>query len=549
MSKNTLLLIAILGLALFLRIWGLDYGLPYFLIDDERTLVYTSLKMAELKTLIPTLHPEEFKITFYAPLMSYVYLFFLTPFILLKYLLGSFTDFRELANYFILNPSSLWLIARAVNVLMGTAAVYLIYLIGKKTCNTGVGLISASLLTFSFYNIQFSHFTRPWGPAVFFICLIMLLSLHIFKSPQKKHYLWAGVAGGLGLGAHYAAAFGMAIFFVAHYFSDKFSFLEKTKNKNLWLAVFIFVLLSLVFILVNLQLFFSWTGISRLSEYGTTAKSFAGYLRIFTTYFKILLFLEPVILISSLLGIIILWFKSKKLFFISLSWPIIYISSLYLFFYAEFYKPITYYVILIIPWLAVLAGFGIYSLISKLQNYKKAIIVMLLLLYPFLTAAQYGYLFSQKDTRILAKDWVEENIPTGTKILSNWSYINPIPTKEAILFQRSLDENSLRAADYVLLELNNENYPQPAYNILKLAYIDKEKLLLDKDYQYFLVEFWDKQELSQKEMRLLETGQLIHEFKQGRLEKAENINSRFFQPIFLLFSLKKLGPTVRIYKL
>lgn len=541
-SQHIILLFVILGLALFVRIWGIDYGLPYFLIDDERTLVYTSLKMAELKTLIPTLHSEEFKIAFYAPLMSYIYLLFSLPFILIKYLLGPFSNFSELANYFALNPASLWLIARIINALMGTAAVYLIYLIGKKAVNGWVGLTAAFLLATSFYNAQFSHFTRPWGPAVFFVCLIMLSSLYIFKSPQRKYYLWTGAAGGLALGAHYAAAFGMVIFFMAHYFSGKFSFFKKTKDRNLWLAISVFALLGLVFILANLQLFLGWVGITRLSEYGTSSKSLAGYLRIFAAYFKTLLFLEPVILIPFLLGAAILWFKSKKMFFVSLSWPIIYISCLYVFFYPEFYKPITYYIILIIPWMAVLAAFAIYYLISKLRNPLKAAAVLLLLLYPFSTAVFYSYLLSQKDTRILAVEWVEENIPPETKIISNLSYANPIPTKKAILFQKSLDENSLRAADRALLNLADEDYPRPAYNILKSAYIDKEKSLSNHGYQYFLVEFWDETEL-------LGMGQLIKEFKQGQSEEVKNINSRFLEPISTIFNLKRLGPTVQIYVL
>ena len=533
---------AILGLALLLRIWGLDYGLPYFLIDDERTLVYASLKMAELKTIVPTLYPEEFKIAFYAPLMSYIYLLFFIPFILIKYLLGSFSNFGELADYFVLNPAPLWLIARAVNAFMGTAAVYLVYLIGKKAVNGCVGLIAAFLLATSFYNVQLSHFTRPWGPAVFFVCLIMLFSLYILKSPRRKYYLLAGAAGGFGLGAHYAAAFGMAIFVIAHYFSGRFSFFAKTKDKNFWLAVLIFSLLALVFILVNLPLFLGWVGITRLSEYGTSSKSLAGYWRIFAAYFKVLLFLEPVILIFSLLGAVMLWFKSKKMFFISLSWPVIYISCLYFFFYPEFYKPITYYIILIVPWLAVLAGFAVYGLISRLQGPLKAIAVLLLMLYPFSAAAFYSYLISQKDTRILAVDWIEGNIPAGAKIISNLSYANPTPTKEAILLQKSLDENSLRAADRVLLDLADEDYPRPAYNILKLAYMNKEEPLPERGYGYFLTESWGETAFPAK-------GRLVKEFKQGELEESQNINGRFFEPIFIIFNLKRLGPTVQIYVL
>src|SRR3989338_8906418 len=111
MIMRAYLLIFIFVLAAFLRIWGINYGLPYFLVNDERALVYAALKMAELKTLIPAFHPGSFEIMnpMYNFLLSYVYLIFLAPFILIKYFIGSFSNFTELYNYFILNPSSLFL--------------------------------------------------------------------------------------------------------------------------------------------------------------------------------------------------------------------------------------------------------------------------------------------------------------------------------------------------------------------------------------------------------------------------------------------------------
>ena len=44
-------------------------------------------------------------------------------------------------------------------------------------------------------------------------------------------------------------------------------------------------------------------------------------------------------------------------------------------------------------------------------------------------------------------------------------------------------------------------------------------------------------------------GQLIKEFKQGQLEEAKDVNGRFFEPISIIFNLKRLGPTVQIYVL
>ena len=250
-DKKSLLLILVLSLAVFIRVWGLDYGLPYFFINDERALVYGALKLGELKTLIPAFNPAEFHVLYYAPLMSYLYLIFLVPFILIQYFIGSFSNFAEIASYFTINPGPVWLVARFVNALMGVAAVYLIYLIGRKMMNYWVGLISALFFTFSFLHLQFSHFTRIWGPTLFFVLLIMLLSLYIYKTPKRKYYLLMGIVGGLSFGTNYITPFALFIFLMAHFLAGKDSFWQKLKNKNLWITITVFAVLAAVFILDN----------------------------------------------------------------------------------------------------------------------------------------------------------------------------------------------------------------------------------------------------------------------------------------------------------
>ena len=539
----------ILFLALLLRLWGTDFGLPYFLVNDERALVYGALKMGELKTLIPALHPQEFDILNpkYNVLMSYVYLFSLTPFILIKYFIGNFQNFTELGNYFILNPSFLWLIARIVTVLIGTGTVYLVYLIGRKMFGYSVGLLAALFLALSFLHVQLSHFARPWAPMVFFVSLIMLLSPYIRQSPQKKYYLLAGVAGGLAFGVSPGSLFFMFIFVLAHFLTTG-SFARKLKDKNLWLSLLVFVPLVLFFILTNPRSF--WV-LGFGEESLTTPKSIVNYLQIFVSYFKLIFFSEPVISIFSLLGIIFFWFKSKKMVLLVLSWPIFYISTLYFINYTEFMEAEIQnrYMTVVIPWLAILAGFAADRLTAKLQNPVKAILIFLIFIFPFGAALQYDWLLNQRDTRVLALEWVEENISAGAKIISNWSSVNPSPTKEAILFQKELDGKSLRVADQVLLNLSDKDYPRPAYNILKLAYIDKEKWVVPQDAQYFLAAFWKEQDLSAEERALIQSAELVKEFKQGQLEKPEDINDNFLRPVSILFSLERFGPTVRIYQI
>ncbi len=549
--KKNWSLICIIGLALFLRFWGLNYGLPYFLIDDERTLVYGALKMGELKTLIPALHAEEFKILYYAPLMSYIYLFFITPFVLIQYFTGHFANLAEIANYFVIDPGPIWLIARAINALIGAASVFLLFLIGKKAFNNWVGLISASFLTTSFLHIQFSHFTRLWGPSLFIVLLVMFLSLCIWKSPKIKYYLWMGIVGGLGFGTNYILPVTLFIFLMAHFATGKNSILNKLKDRKLWLTIVVFVLLAGIFTMIFPQLFVGWTGLGRLEGALAANRSFSQFLFVSFAYMKALLFYEPLVLIFSLVGLAFFYFKSKGLALVFLTWPVFWLLITYFILHGGYIggNPHLHYILVIIPWLILPASYAVYQLAAKLPSVLRIILLILVFAYPAAASLQYVNLLGQKDTRILAKEWVEENIPQGSRIVSNWNYINPIPTKESILLQEELDEDSIRALDKALLKTESSEYPQPSYNLLKLAYVDKEKWIIPQDYQYFLVFFWKEENLLPEEKRIMERGRLIAEFKQSDAGNPENINAGLYMPVSTIFYWDRLGPIVRIYEL
>jgi len=547
------LILFILFLALLTRILGINYGLPYFFVGDERSLIAGALKMAELKTLIPAFHPQEFKLLYYPPLMSYIYLAFLGPIIGLKYLTGSFVNFQDFKTYLVLNPGFIWFFGRLLNVLIGIGTIYLIYLIGKKVFNEWTGLLAATFLTFSFLHIQLSHFTRHWVPTLFFTYLVIFFAFSFCKQPHKKYYFLAGLFSGLAFGISYVTALSWIVILLAHFLCRDSSFFDKLKCKNLWIGFVIFLILSLVFILLYPQEFLRMT----IGEDTglTTNKSLINYLLSFIYYFKILVFYEPIILLFSLFGFLLLIFHQKRHLIIFLAFSLLYITVLYLFFHNE-----PRYIILIVPWLCILAGYSVYILISQItkRNLSSLLIFLVLFLifcYPIAVSIKYGELLTQKDTRILAKEWIEKNIHPESKIVTDWAGIKLIPDKKSILLQRKLDENSLRVADRVLLNLDNSKYPQVKFSVLRLHFIG-EKLpkdlfpyIKDNNYQYFVVDYWQKKELTSQDKSIIKKGHLIKKFTTGVGNISYDINNNFIKPISIIFHLKRLGPIVEIYKL
>lgn len=552
--KKHWLLIVILGLALSVRLWGIDYGLPYFLVNDERPLVYAALKMGELKTLIPSLHPEEFDIMNYRYnfLMSYVYLIFLIPLVLLYYLFGSFASFSELTNYFIFNPEPIWLLARVVNVLIGVATIFLVYLAGKKMVNRSVGLLSAAFLAFSFLHVQLSHFTRPWVPMTLLAALTMLLALRIWRQPKTKHYLLTGLVLGLAYGINSGAIVIIFIFLLAHFMPHGVSALwRKMKDKNLWFFFIVFIAVAAFFAAINPN---NSSNMLLAAQSLFSGKSGLGLWQAFYFHIRGLFFYEPLVLLFSLAGLTILYAKSKKLFFIGLSWPVFYIAFLYFINCincVEFPEELmmSRFLLVLLPWLSILAGFAVYRLTAILSRNFKMLAVVLIFALPAAVAFQYSRLLSVGDNRAAGLAWVEQNIPDGAKIMSSWGGLNPVPTKEAIILQKTIDAASLRVTDEALLRMPDESYPHPVYSIIKLAYIDRDKWIIPDDYQYYLAAFWQESDLTPKERALIGRGRLLKEFKQNQAEEVLEINGDFSRFIFALFFIERPGPIVRIYEL
>jgi len=88
---------------------------------------------------------------------------------------------------------------RTISALLATLTIPLIYLISKRVFNKAVGIISALLLSGAVISIQNAHFVTVDTTLVFFIALIVYLSLLIFERHKMRDYILFGIVMGLAL--------------------------------------------------------------------------------------------------------------------------------------------------------------------------------------------------------------------------------------------------------------------------------------------------------------------------------------------------------------
>lgn len=171
-KKEALALTAIFVLALGLRIYNLDYGLPDIRHPDELNLVKPALRIANSYNFDPD--------------------FFNYPALSIYVLAGVFwlLGKPELKETFI--------IGRWVVTLFGAATVVVVYAVARSLINKRAGIFAALLLAVTPYHVLDSHYVNTDIPAVFWGLLAFLFLLCWFEEEKLHFYLLAAVSIGLG---------------------------------------------------------------------------------------------------------------------------------------------------------------------------------------------------------------------------------------------------------------------------------------------------------------------------------------------------------------
>ena len=99
---------------------------------------------------------------------------------------------------------------RIPSLILGTATVPLIYLLGKRVAGNTAGLIAAGIMALSPFAIFYSTEARAYATMVFLVALSTLALLHALEGGRRAWWVVYGVAVCLALYTHYTAVFVLA---------------------------------------------------------------------------------------------------------------------------------------------------------------------------------------------------------------------------------------------------------------------------------------------------------------------------------------------------
>jgi 4-amino-4-deoxy-L-arabinose transferase-like glycosyltransferase len=152
-------------------------------------------------------------------------------------------------------------ILRAVPALMGTLTIPVFYLIGKEFHNRDVGIITAALLTVSYFGIYYSQEAYSYSMVLFVFSLVILFYFLALRTDNFTYWVIFGIISAAAFWTHYYVFVGLGVI----YLHAIITFRDRLKKgisevKNLFFAFATMTIISIPLLFIVGQRFFRLTG-------------------------------------------------------------------------------------------------------------------------------------------------------------------------------------------------------------------------------------------------------------------------------------------------
>lgn len=185
---GALALVLLGGLAL--RLWGIRQGLPYaYNADEADHFVPHAIAMFRESTLNPH---------YFANPPAFTYL--------LHFLFDVwYGGAQGAAHAYAHDPEGVYTLARAAAAVLGTLALWLLYLTGARLFGRVVGLLAAAVEAVAFLPVFYAHLALNDVPTLAPLTLSLLGSAGVLRKGRLRDHALAGVGLGLACATKYTA--------------------------------------------------------------------------------------------------------------------------------------------------------------------------------------------------------------------------------------------------------------------------------------------------------------------------------------------------------
>ncbi len=450
-------LIGIILVALGIYLWGIQKNLPYTSEVDESIFVKRAVNMASSGNMNPNWFGNPGSTIFYPLTLIYHVWYAVTQ-------QGEFFQPNSgLQLRYNQSPAEFYLLGRFLSVAYAIMSIPLLYLLGRKAFGKPVGLLGAWLFVFYPLAISQSQLVRTDSVAVFLGVLSLWLCLKVYEQPTPLNQLLLGLSIGLSIASRYFMGVLIPIFLIVNIAV----FWRRNRNitgEKVWVAAIIGILaIGASFVLSTPYFFLSFEVVlknllkeTRETHLGADGLSPVENLIWYLTRVipanitwpqTILLALSipliifkksfPQLLLVGFMAIFLVGISAS-----SLHWPRWIVQTLPIF---------ALYVVSAIETLA--NQFLRYLKNPAWQNNIIIVGVMLVSIWPVYQSILLGIRQDNPSTRILAREWILQNLPPGSRIAQE-DYTAPLNGTGFKLFKN----RSLATTGYTLSDAYRGGY-------------------------------------------------------------------------------------------
>jgi Dolichyl-phosphate-mannose-protein mannosyltransferase len=193
-----LLLAAILLVGFALRVWNIDYGLPFvYGFDEGHHFTSRAVRM---------FYGGGFDTDYFDNPTAYAYLVhFLLRGMYAAPLLPFQLDQSNVTTQFYVDPTEIWIAARVLAAALCMVGVAGVYLAASRIWSRREGLVAAALLAFAFLPVAYSRVAVTDVGALLGVALGVLGAMRALDTGRLRWYALAGAGAGLAISFKYTA--------------------------------------------------------------------------------------------------------------------------------------------------------------------------------------------------------------------------------------------------------------------------------------------------------------------------------------------------------
>jgi len=450
-NKEKILLLLIIALGAFLRLYGLNWDQNQHLHPDERAIIMFTLPLNFPSSL------SEF-LSVSSPLNPHFFAYGSLPLYLLK-AIGALASihYPQALSYDQIN-----LIGRFISVIFDVGTLIFIFLLGKKLFSKTVGLLGTFFYAISVFPIQAAHFYAVDTTLTFFILFTLYVIILFYEKPTKIKAILIGILFGASLATKTSALALVASIGIALISDFILIFLKNPHRPHIWLnhvpkflkTLFIEGIIIAIFTFLTFFIFEPYAFLSFKEFWRQTLEQSQMTHNAFTFPYtlqyvgKIPYFYElkniffwgqgPILATISFLGIFYISFivlKKKK----EKKWAQEFILLIFLLSYfivvGKFAVGWMRYMLPLYPLFCLFGAVLSFKISQILKTKIKSHLILntfYLIVYTSILVwpLSFMYIYTKPNTRVLATNWINQNIPIGSAIATeHWDDGLPIGTQ------------------------------------------------------------------------------------------------------------------------